>query len=114
MNAPTSDIAMHTQPTPNMEACRSLFGQYPEDVISTIKCAAEALSWLEEILRTISSDVLDARNRGRIKRLADAGVHLGFDVGEYAETQHEDMTDHLRAAGALGPEATSQAEGGAR
>ena len=86
---------------PSVEACRSLFGEHPEDVISPINSAAEALMWLEEILRTIIREALDEHNGYRIKRLAEAGAYLALDMGNYAECQHETMIDRLRTAGVV-------------
>jgi hypothetical protein len=86
---------------PSVETCRSLFGEYPEDVIVPIKCAADAISWLEEILRTISQEALDHRNGFRIQRLAEAGAHLASDMGDYAKCQHQNMLNRLRTAGVV-------------
>jgi hypothetical protein len=80
-------------------ACRNLFGEHPEDVISPINSAAEALFWLEELFLTIAREALDERNGYRIKHLAEMGAYLASDVGNYAGYQHETMIDRLRNAG---------------
>ena len=54
--------------TEPVEVCRNLFGEHPADVISPIKSAADALSWLEELFRTISKDALDERKGHQIGR----------------------------------------------
>lgn len=92
-------MAKHTT-TPNEAACRILFGEHPEDVISPIKCAADALGWLEEILKTIQSEALQERNGHRIRQLAEAGAYLAADMSNYAGCQHETMIARLRSADA--------------
>lgn len=82
----------------SIKAVRSLFGAHPEEVISPIKSAADALLWVEEILRTISREAMDERNGCRIKNLADAGAHLASDVGNFAGHAHETMIEHLSTA----------------
>lgn len=104
MNAPIAKNAV--------ENCRALFGEVPEDVISPIKSAAEALGWLEEIFKTISREALHERNGYRLKRLADAGAYLAFDFHEYAGCRHEEMLGRLRGAGVARAEGAVQ-EGGA-
>lgn len=91
----------NTHRTPGVDACRNIFGEHPEDVISPIKSAADALSWLEELFRTIASEALDERNGYRIKHLAEMGAYLALDVGGYADHQHETMIDRLRNAGVI-------------
>lgn len=87
--------------TPGVDACRNLFGEHPEDVISPINSAAEALFWLEELFLTIAREALDERNGYRIKHLAEMGAYLASDVGNYAGYQHETMIDRLRNAGVV-------------
>ena len=82
-------------------AVKSVFGEHPEDVISPIKSAADALSWLEELFRTIEREALNERNDYRIKHLSEMGAYLALDMGNYAGCQHETMTDRLRNAGVV-------------
>lgn len=89
---------------PSVETCRSLFGEHPEDVISPIKSAADALSWLEELFHTIEREALNERNGYRIKHLAEMGAYLALDMGNYAGCQHETMIDRLRNAGVVSTE----------
>lgn len=86
---------------PSAEACRSLFGAHHEDVISPIKSAADALSWLEELFHTIEREALNERNGYRIKHLAEMGAYLALDMGNYAGCQHETLIDRLRSAGVI-------------
>ena len=88
----------------SVETCRSLFGEHPEDVISPIKSAADALSWLEELFHTIEREALNERNGYRIKHLAEMGAYLALDMGNYAGCQHETMIDRLRNAGVVSTE----------
>lgn len=87
--------------TPNEAACRSLFGEHPEDVISPIKSAADALGWLEELFNTIKREALNERSGFRIKHLAEAGAYLAADIGNFADCQHETMIERLRTAGVV-------------
>ncbi|MHB1359467.1 MAG: hypothetical protein ACYCWC_07780 [Rhodocyclaceae bacterium] len=91
--------------TTSVDACRRLFGEHPEDVIAPINCAADALAWLEEILKTISRDTLVAGNGYRIKLLADAGAYLALEIGNFAGCQHETMIKRLYDAGVVPKEA---------
>lgn len=84
----------------SIEACRDLFGDHPEDVISPIKSAADAMSWLQEVFRTIEREALNERNGYRIKHLAALGAYLALDMGEFAGGAHERMLDRLRSKGA--------------
>ena len=86
---------------PSVEACRSLFGEHPEDVIAPINSASDTLYWLEEIFKTISREALDARAGYRIKHLAEAGAYLAFDIANFTDCQHETMIDRLRNAGVV-------------
>ena len=95
---------MRTQPTTDVEACRHLFGEHPENVISPIKSAADALSWLEELFKTIEREALNERNGYRIKHLAEAGAYLAFDIANFAGCQHETMIERLRTAGVVAAE----------
>lgn len=81
------------------EAVRTVFDDMPEDVISPIKSAADALGWIEEILITIQREVDDPRNRIRVRQLAEAAAYLASDVGNYAGHMHETYLGRLQAAG---------------
>ena len=89
---------------PSVEACRSLFGEHPEDVIAPINSASDTLYWLEEIFKTISREALNERNGYRIKHLAEAGAYLAFDIANFAGCQHETMIERLRTAGVVAAE----------
>lgn len=82
---------------PHIEACRNLFGEHPEDVISPINSASDTLLQLVEIFNTISSEALKERNGYRIKYLAEAGSHLAHDMGNYTDCVYGTMIDRLRA-----------------
>jgi hypothetical protein len=79
-------------------ACVNLFGAHPEDVVTPIKSAADALGWLEEIFKTIQYEALKERNGHRIQQLAAAGSYLAADMGNYAGCQYETMIERLRKA----------------
>lgn len=84
-------------------SCKKLFGEYPEDVIAPIKSAADGLAQLEEIFITIAREATDDRNGFRnghrlgfrIKRLAEAGAYLAFDIGNCTGHQYETMLQRL-------------------
>lgn len=81
------------------ETVNDLFGAMPEDVISPIKSAADALGWIEEILITIQREVDDPRNRIRVRLLAEAAAYLASDVSNYAGHMHETYLGRLQTAG---------------
>lgn len=72
-----------------IDACRALFGEHPEDVIAPIKCAADALWWLDEIFKTLSREELHERNSIRIKHLSECGSYLANEFANFAGCQHE-------------------------
>jgi hypothetical protein len=89
-------------PAQHIETVKALFDAHPEDVISPIKSATEALDWIEEILLTIKRDADDAgRNALRIKRLAGAAAYIAADIANYAGCQHEAFIGRLQNAGVL-------------
>lgn len=81
------------------EAVRTVFDDMPEDVISPIKTAADALGWIEQILITIQREVDDPRNRIRVRLLAEAAAYLACDVSDYAGHMHETYLGRLQVAG---------------
>lgn len=87
-----------------IDACRSSFGNHPEDVIAPINSAAETLMQLSEIFKTISNEALCECNGYRIKRLAEAGAYLAVEIGNFADCEHESMRNALVAAGVLSAE----------
>lgn len=92
-----SDVSSIT----NVEAFRRLFGEHPEDVISTIKSASDAMSWLEQLFKTIEREALDEHNGYRIKHLAEMGAYIACDMGNYADSEHEKLLYTLKASGAV-------------
>lgn len=91
---------------PSVEACRSLFGEHPEDVIGPIKSASDALCWLEELFTTIERETLNEISIYRIKHLAEMGAYLACNMSDYTGSQHETMIDRLRNAGVVSAEGT--------
>lgn len=77
------------------DACEKLFGDHPEDVIEPIKSAADGLAQLEEIFITIAREATDGRNGCRMKRLAEAGAYLAFDIGNCTGSRYETMLERL-------------------
>lgn len=82
----------------SVEIVKKLFGDHPEDVISPIKSASDALGWLEELFKTIEKEALEERNGYRIKELAAMGAYLALDVGNYSSHMHETYIYRLQAA----------------
>lgn len=100
--------------TDQMEtACKTLFGEYPADVIAPIKSAADGLAQLEEIFITIAREATDDRNGYRnghrlgfrIKRLAEAGAYLASDIGNCTGHQYETMLQRLVDQGIVSKQA---------
>lgn len=82
-----------------VENARELFGGHPEDVISPLSTAANALGWLEEIFVTIKNEALNERNGLRIQKLAEAGAYLAVDFASYADSEYEGYRERLQTAG---------------
>jgi hypothetical protein len=80
---------------------KALFDDHPEDVITPINSAAEALTWLEEIFDTIKKEALDGRNGYRIQRLAAAGAYIASDMSDYADLMYKHYLERLQIAGAV-------------
>lgn len=81
------------------EASCQLFGEHPEDVISPIDSAAEAISWLEEIFSVIKQqDESGQASLLQVKRLADAGAYIAINMGGYVESRYRDMSERLEMA----------------
>jgi hypothetical protein len=92
--------------TSPIETCHTVFGQYPEDVLSIVRTADEALGWLNYLFHEIKklskferSD--DAANLCvrllDIKKLSGMGRYVSCDIGEYIEREAENMAEHLKA-----------------
>lgn len=96
---------MNTQTkNPSIETIRRLFGESPEDVISPINCASDALLQLVEIFNTIRDEALNERNGYRIKYLAAAGSYIAHDMSNYTDCVYESMINRLREAGIVSAE----------
>lgn len=81
------------------EASCQLFGEHPEDVISPIDSAAEALGWLEEIFNVIKQRAEAGQaTLSQVKRLADAGAYIANNMGGYVESRYRDMSDRIEMA----------------
>jgi hypothetical protein len=81
---------------------RESFNEAPEDVICPINTASEVGYWFEEIFKVIRAEA-DKNNPDsfKIRRLADMGAYLGSDFGNRFDCRHEDLFDHLKAAGLI-------------
>ena len=86
-----------------VETVKELFGAHPEDLISPIKSASDALIWLEEIFSTIQKEALNERNGYRIRNLAQAGAYLASDMGNHVGCLHENYFERLKVAGVVPP-----------
>jgi len=83
----------------SIDLIRAAFGKHPEDVIAPIRCTADALFWIETLFDCIR-ETPDNRPT-RIKHLAEVGSYLAADLGNYADANHEELTDSLRKAGLI-------------
>lgn len=83
-----------------IDAATRLFGEHPEDVISPIKSASNALAWLDEIFLTIRNESQNSKNGYRIRNLAEAGRYIASEFSSYTSQAHETMLHRLQAAGA--------------
>lgn len=99
MSAPKKTAVPPALTIDAVAACNELFGQHPEDVITPIKTATDALDQVYEILKTIEKEALEPSCLYRLKRLADAGATIAFEAAEFSGTEHERMISRLREAG---------------
>lgn len=93
-------VAVQAEPCQKQAAsdCKRIFDvAHPEDVISPIRIAADALGWLEEVLKTIEAE---AGSNARIKRLARMGAYLAADMSNLADCAYEDMLEAIKKGGA--------------
>lgn len=82
--------------------CKEMFGEMPEDVISPINSASDALFWLDAIFTAIKKEAEGGCNLIQIRLLAEAGAYLAMDYGNFAGCQHETMLRSLKAQGLAG------------
>ena len=83
---------------------KEAFGEHPEDVLASVKTAAEGFGWLNEILISIKREVEGGNASPRIVKLAAAGAYLAADLENYFGTQHESMLHKLQEVGILPPD----------
>lgn len=82
-----------------IETARAVFGEHPDDVISPLNTASEALFWLEELFGVIQEEAERENPRTcRIKRLADMGKYLAFDMGNYVDCRHGEFKEAIQAS----------------
>ncbi|PJK15326.1 hypothetical protein CO613_01045 [Lysobacteraceae bacterium NML07-0707] len=79
------------------DACTALFGRPPEDVLSSLQSASEALEWLRELCRIIAEEAraLNAPGALRIVSLAEAASYLACEFCCLTNCDREDMAEHL-------------------
>ncbi|OOG62052.1 hypothetical protein B0E46_13745 [Rhodanobacter sp. B04] len=70
-------------------------GQWPEDVISQLEPASNALYWIEAILR-IASKQENQRPHTDAARMVEAARYIATDFANLADCERESMHDHLR------------------
>jgi hypothetical protein len=101
---PTGAPAPATSP---IEACRTVFGEYPGDILSVAETADEAIGWFHYLFHKIkklskferSDDATSLMEKLiDIGTLSGMGDHLSFDIGEYVRCEAEKMAEHIRAA----------------
>lgn len=81
-----------------IEVSRAVFGEHPDDVISPLNTASEALFWLEELFGVIQEEAeKDNPRTYRIKLLADMGKYVALDMGNYVDCRHRDFRDAIQA-----------------
>lgn len=81
-----------------IEVSRAVFGEHPEDVISPLDTASDALFWLNELFGVIQEEADSNTPRTyRIKRLADMGMYVANDIGNYVDCRHEEFRNAIKA-----------------
>lgn len=86
----------------DIETVRRLFGEHPEDLILTMRGAADTFAWLHELFRTIEREAGDVRvDRSRLERLAGMGAYLSFDYEQVVGNEYDRLWDHLEVAGVV-------------
>ena len=93
-------VAVQAEPCQKLAPtdCSAVFGvKFPEDVIAPTRTAADALSWVEEVFKTIAED---AGSTARIRSLARMGAYLAGDMANLADCSHEDMLKAIKEGGA--------------
>ena len=80
-----------------IDTCRNLTGLHPGDTLNYLEFASNTLSQLEEVFRTIKKETSNTRHQ----HLAALGEYFANYVAEFIGSQHEDMRNHLRAAGVI-------------
>jgi hypothetical protein len=83
-------------PTSPIEACRTVFGQHPEDVIVPIKLGSDAFDWLSALFKAIEL-FLDHRPT-EVEHLVALGRYIATDMSDYLDCAREQMTDSIKAA----------------
>lgn len=101
---PSAPEANATAAKALIAASRDTFGLHPEDVIGSINSASEVCDWLEEIFVSISREAEGKGCTTRIKRLAAVGAYLASDMGNFYDSQHEEMFASLKAVGIVAAE----------
>lgn len=94
----TASLAASLQRLTEEDAAKSskaIFGEHPNDVISPLNKAANALFQLAEIFKTIENEALIERNGRRLKYLAATGAYIANDIGNYIDCVHESMRNHI-------------------
>lgn len=83
----------------NPDAFKALFGEDPEGFLIALNSASDALSWLEEIFKTIRDEVDRPCNSIRLKQMAELGAYIAADFANVADCVHERLTNNLYRAG---------------
>lgn len=84
---------------PNPDAFTALFGEDPEGFLIALNSASDALSWLEEIFKTIRDEADRPCNSIRLKQMASLGAHIAADFANETDSVHERLTNSLSEAG---------------
>ena len=75
-------------------ACKDIFNvAHPEDVIISIRTAADALTWAENLFNVIANDPAASM---KIKRLAEMGSYVSADISCVADCMYADMSSAIK------------------
>jgi hypothetical protein len=90
-----------------IETCRAVFGECPEDILSIVQTANDALEWfsylfyeIEKLSRFEWSDESASlmESLSTIKMLSGMGNYISSDIGEYVGCEAGKMAECLKAA----------------
>ena len=79
--------------------CKRIFGvAHPLDVIAGLNYSANTFFQLETLFKAIAAD---PGASGHIKRLAEIGAYVSSDLGNYVDSEHEQLRNAVQKGGAV-------------